>query len=61
MRNRILTIIDRYEYKLQMAQTETEKTAYRLILGDLYDLLTPDDNTATITLNGVTVEVRVNE
>ena len=62
MRERIQSLIDHYDYKLQMAMqgdNEKEVAAYRLILGDLYDLLIPDDNTATIKLNNVIVEVRM--
>ena len=61
MRERILSLIENCEDRLERAgdNPASLQMALRRTIGDLYELLRPGDSTATITLNGVTVEVRM--
>ena len=60
MRDKVMDLIESCETRLQIAYKDGNTdliVAYNRIIGDLYDLLRPDDSIARITIDGIVVEV----
>lgn len=63
MKDKILDLIENLEIRQQVAIKDGNNDlviAYNRVIGELYEILKPSNsNPATITVNGVTVEVYV--
>lgn len=57
MRDKIMELIGYYQIKESKESNDAKAEVYRSVVNDLYTLLAPSETGATITLNGVTVEV----